>query len=55
MEEIIIKPIGIIYSPYKTKKDIPIQGRFKNDIEAYAELKNKYQDGLIDLDQFRNC
>lgn len=54
-EEIKLKPIGIIHSPYKGSKDIPIQGRFKNHVEAYALLDEKYTDGLIDLDQFSHA
>jgi len=44
--------IGIIHSPYREIKDIPIQGRFKDDVEACLELKNKYENGLKDLDKF---
>lgn len=55
MKEIIIKPIGVIHSPYKNQQNIPIQGRFRNDIEAYAELDKKYQEGLTDLEQFSHA
>lgn len=48
-------PIGTIYSPYKESKDIPIQGRFKDDVEAFLELKNEYVKGLKDLDMFSHC
>jgi len=34
MEQIIMQPIGIIYSPYKQNKDIPIQGIFKGDVDS---------------------
>ena len=55
MQEIKIKPIGIIHSPYKGRKDIPIQGRFKNKVEAYAEIEEKYKEGLKDLDEFSHA
>jgi tRNA-Thr(GGU) m(6)t(6)A37 methyltransferase TsaA len=55
MNQITIKPIGIIYSPYKKVKDIPIQGRFKDKVEGHAELKEKYIKGLKDLDKFSHC
>ncbi len=55
MEKIILNPIGIIRSPYKDAKNIPIQGKFKENIEAYAELDKKYQEGLTDLDQFSHA
>ncbi len=55
MNRITMNPIGIIYSPYKESKDVPIQGRFKEDIEAYLELKNRFIPGLKDLDEFSHC
>lgn len=55
MNQIIIHPIGIIHSPYKTSKDIPIQGTFNDKIEAWIELKDRYTDGLKDLDQFSHA
>jgi len=55
MSQITIKPIGKIYSPYKETKDIPIQGKFKDDVEAFIELKNEYANGLKDLDKFSHC
>ena len=55
MQEIIIKPIGIIHSPYKNAKGIPIQGKFKDQAEAFAEIDKKYQTGLKDLDGFSHA
>ena len=55
MNKIILHPIGMIYSPYKESKDIPIQGRFKDDIEAWVELKDEYVKGLKDLDKFSHA
>lgn len=55
MEEIVIKPIGIIHSPYKSPKMIPIQGRFKEDVEAFAELTEEFQDGLRDLQEYSHA
>jgi len=55
MEQIKMHPIGIIRSPYKESKDIPIQGRFKNDVEAWIELNNEYVKGLKDLDKFSHA
>ena len=52
MNQIIMHPIGIIHSPYKESKNIPIQGIFKDDIEAWIELEDKYVKGLKDLDKF---
>ena len=55
MNQIIVHPIGIIHSPYKEIKDIPIQGIFKSKVEAWIELENKYTNGLKDLDQFSHA
>ncbi len=50
-----MKPIGVIYTPYAGTKDIPIQGKFKATTEGYIELKEKYVDGLRDLDEFSHA
>ena len=55
MNQITLQPIGVIHSPYKEVKDIPIQGRFKDNVEAWVELKNKYVKGLQDLDKFSHA
>ncbi len=55
LNQISITPIGIIRSPYKESKEIPIQGRFKNDVQAFIELKNEYVKGLKDLDKFSHA
>ena len=55
MKSIQIKPIGVIHSPYKHADGIPIQGRFKDDVEAFAEVHKKYQEGLKDLDGFSHA
>ena len=55
MQNITIKPIGIIHTPYKTTKDIPIQGLFNNNIEGYLELNEEYCEGLKDLDAFSHA
>ncbi|MCK4364713.1 MAG: tRNA (N6-threonylcarbamoyladenosine(37)-N6)-methyltransferase TrmO [Thermoplasmatales archaeon] len=55
MDQITIHPIGVIHSPYNESKAIPIQGRFKDDVEAFVELKNEYAKGLKDLDKFSHA
>lgn len=50
-----INPIGIIRSPYKNGEGIPIQGRFKTDVEAFVELKEEFRAGLKDLDGFSHA
>jgi tRNA-Thr(GGU) m(6)t(6)A37 methyltransferase TsaA len=55
MENINMKPIGIIHTPYKTTTDIPIQGRFKENVKAIVEIKKNYVKGLKDLDKFSHA
>lgn len=52
---ITVKPIGTIRSPYKNLDDIPIQGSLNVEAEAYAELDNKYKQGLTDLEGFSHA
>ena len=51
-KEIKIKPIGIIHTPYKEPKGIPIQGKFEKGITGRLELFPEYQDGLKDVEGF---
>ncbi len=55
MKKITMNPIGVIHSPYKQVKDIPIQGKFKPEVIAYIELKDEYASGLKDLDGFSHA
>jgi len=53
--QIIMNPIGVIHSPYKEARDMPIQGIFKPDVGAWIELYEKYIDGLKDLEGFSHA
>jgi len=53
--KITMSPIGIIHSPYKQIKDMPIQGKFKPGIKAWIELKEEYSAGLKDLGDFSHA
>ena len=55
MDQITVQPIGIIHSPYKETKGIPIQGTFDDKIEAWIELRHGYAGGLKDLDGFSHA
>jgi len=50
-----MKPIGIIHSPYHSHDDIPIQGKFKPEVEGWLELEREYESGLKDLDGFTHA
>ena len=55
MKEITMTPIGMIHSPYKQVKDIPIQGKFNTEVKACIELKDEYAPGLKDLGGFSHA
>jgi tRNA-Thr(GGU) m(6)t(6)A37 methyltransferase TsaA len=52
---IVLNPMGIIHTPYDEPKEIPIQGIFKSYVEGWAELEEKYQPGLKDLEGFSHA
>lgn len=49
---ITIKPIGIISTPYKEPKGIPIQGKFEKGVVGTIRLFPEYQAGLKDIKGF---
>ena len=51
MQPILINPIGIIHSPFKTAKGTPIQPGGSN-ATGEIEIFDEYRDGLTDLDGF---
>ena len=52
MEEICYRPIGVIHSPFKDSKGVPIQSLFSKDTEGKVELFPEYMEGLKDLNGF---
>jgi tRNA-Thr(GGU) m(6)t(6)A37 methyltransferase TsaA len=51
--EIILKPIGIIHTPFKSIDDhVPIQGALSPDTEGKVVVFPEYAGGLKDLDGF---
>lgn len=46
-----LKPIGVIRSPYKRAKDVPIQAYRSKEI-AEVEVFKEYEDGLKDIEGF---
>jgi tRNA-Thr(GGU) m(6)t(6)A37 methyltransferase TsaA len=51
-KEIKLKPIGIIHTPYKEPKGIPIQGKFEKSVTGIIEIFPEYKEGLKDLEGF---
>ena len=50
-KEISLKPIGVIYTPFKDRKETPIQP-FKSKAIGRIEVFRKYQQGLKDIEGF---
>jgi tRNA-Thr(GGU) m(6)t(6)A37 methyltransferase TsaA len=49
---IIIEPIGIIHSPYTTKKECPIQPLYASEVVGRVEVFKQYAAGLKDIETF---
>lgn len=52
MSKIIYKPIGLIHSPFKDIKGMPIQPTGARGIKGTIEINSEYIEGLQDLDGF---
>jgi tRNA-Thr(GGU) m(6)t(6)A37 methyltransferase TsaA len=52
MDEIILKPIGIIHTPYNKPKGTPIQPSKSEKATGTIEVYKEYEPGLDDLDGF---
>jgi tRNA (adenine37-N6)-methyltransferase len=52
MKSIIIQPIGLIRTPHKDIKNMPIQPIAAENIKGYIELLPEYVAGLKDLNGF---
>lgn len=52
-KEIMLKPIGIIRSPYKTKDDAPRQGRLVQTLGT-VEIYPEFSEGLKDIERYKH-
>ena len=52
MSEIRYKPIGVIHSPFKEPKGVPIQPAAAKGIKGIVEVFEEYAEGLKDLEGF---
>lgn len=48
----VIKPIGLIRTPFTSLKDMPIQPKGAQEIMGKVEVHNEYKEGLEDLSGF---
>ena len=54
-QNIIFKPIGIIHTPFNGLEKIPRQGRFADNNQGRAVIKEEFSEGLKDLDTFTHA
>lgn len=47
-----IKQIGIVYTPYKTKEECPIQGKVKPEGKGQIEVFPEYEEALETIETF---
>lgn len=52
MEEIIYTPIGVVHSPFKEPRGVPIQSAVARDIQGSVEIFPEYAEGLKDIEGF---
>jgi len=52
MNEITLKPIGVIHTPFKEPKGAPIQPKRSNGATGTIKIYSEYVAGLKDLDGF---
>jgi len=52
MEEIKLKPIGVVHSPFKEPSGVPKDSTDGMDYQGTVEIFPQYKDGLKDLDGF---
>jgi len=52
METILVKPIGTIFTPHTSIKDMPIQPLAAKGIRGFIKLLPEYTEGLKDLEGF---
>src|SRR3989337_1615492 len=50
--EMKIEPIGIIHTPYRTKEECPIQPLYSSGSLGSAEVLEKYEAALKDIETF---
>jgi tRNA-Thr(GGU) m(6)t(6)A37 methyltransferase TsaA len=52
MDEIILRPIGVIRTPYQDLEGMPIQPGGAHSVEGQVVVDRAYEEGLSDVDGF---
>ena len=51
--QMLLKPVGIIHSPFKERKDSPHQGRY-GDQTSEIHIFDEYVDALEGIEKYKN-
>jgi tRNA-Thr(GGU) m(6)t(6)A37 methyltransferase TsaA len=52
VSDLVYKPIGVVHSPFKEPKNVPIQAAASNGTAGTIEIYPEYVEGLKDLEGF---
>jgi len=52
MSAVTYKPIGVVHSPFKEPKNVPIQAAASKGTKGTIEINPEYAEGLTDLEGF---
>ena len=52
MNKVVYKPIGVVHSPFKLPRDVPIQSAAARGVTGYVEVAKEYVEGLRDVEGF---
>ena len=52
MDKVVYRPIGVVHSPFKAPRDVPIQATAAERVAGFVELSMDYVEGLKDVEGF---
>jgi tRNA-Thr(GGU) m(6)t(6)A37 methyltransferase TsaA len=52
LEEIVLRPIGVVRTPYRTREEVPRGLGTRHEAEGTIELRAELADGLLDIEGF---
>jgi tRNA-Thr(GGU) m(6)t(6)A37 methyltransferase TsaA len=51
-DEFVLRPIGVVHTPFERPEEAPIQGTLAPDTEGVVEVKAQFEAGLADVEGF---
>lgn len=52
MDEILLRPIGVVRTPYTSRDEAPIQGHFRPEAQGEIHVFEEFAAGLADVEGF---